>query len=219
MAQNITLMGASYSSVPAVTLPKTGGGTARFDDASVTTATASDVASGKIFLASNGTITTGTASGGGSSSWTKIGEHTFTGVSQTSTTATNIGTWSTGNTGIWTSDKILYLRIRDTAGKQNGHFYGTDVWVLNMHPKNNSTVTSMSNVMLMNCWSVSSGGAYAHRYGYSTTGYGVYPSLIYKNGNIRFAARYNSTYSLTINGNYKVEAYLLDPADGVPIFT
>lgn len=64
MAQNITLMGASYSNVPAVTLPKTGGGTARFDDASVTTATASDVASGKVFLASNGTITTGTASGG-----------------------------------------------------------------------------------------------------------------------------------------------------------
>lgn len=68
MAQNITLMGASYSDVPAVLLPKTGGGTARFDDASVTTATAADVASGKIFLASNGTITTGTNSGGGGSS-------------------------------------------------------------------------------------------------------------------------------------------------------
>ena len=65
MAQNITIMGASYSDVPAVQLPKTGGGTARFDDASVTTATASDVASGKVFLASDGTITTGTSSGGG----------------------------------------------------------------------------------------------------------------------------------------------------------
>lgn len=65
MAQNITLLGASYSAVPAVQLPKTGGGTARFDDASVTTATASDVASGKVFLASDGTITTGTGGGGG----------------------------------------------------------------------------------------------------------------------------------------------------------
>lgn len=65
MAQNVTLLGATYSNVPAVLLPKSGGGTARFDDASVTTATASDVASGKVFLASNGTITTGTASGGG----------------------------------------------------------------------------------------------------------------------------------------------------------
>ena len=68
MAQNITLLGASYSDVPAVLLPKTGGGTARFDDATVTTATASDVASGKIFLANDGTITTGTASGGGGAS-------------------------------------------------------------------------------------------------------------------------------------------------------
>lgn len=32
MAQNITLLGASYSDVPAVELPKTGGGTATFID-------------------------------------------------------------------------------------------------------------------------------------------------------------------------------------------
>lgn len=81
MSQNITLMGASYSDVPAVLLPKTGGGTARFDDATVTTATASDVASGKKFLASDGTVTTGTASGGGGASNIVIG--TFTADSTT----------------------------------------------------------------------------------------------------------------------------------------
>ena len=64
MAKNIMLMGASYTDVPAVVLPQTGGGTARFDDASVTTATADDVAEGKIFLAADGTITIGTATGG-----------------------------------------------------------------------------------------------------------------------------------------------------------
>lgn len=32
MAQNITLLGASYSNVPAVDLPKTGGGSATFID-------------------------------------------------------------------------------------------------------------------------------------------------------------------------------------------
>ena len=32
MAQNITLMGANYTAVPAVQLPKTGGGTATFVD-------------------------------------------------------------------------------------------------------------------------------------------------------------------------------------------
>ena len=65
MSQNISWLGANYTGVPFVTLPKTGGGTARFDDASVTTAAASDVTSGKIFVAADGTVTTGTNSGGG----------------------------------------------------------------------------------------------------------------------------------------------------------
>ena len=65
MAQNISLWNATYSDVPAVNLPKSGGGTARFTDASVTTAVESDVASGKIFIKADGTQSTGTASGGG----------------------------------------------------------------------------------------------------------------------------------------------------------
>lgn len=64
MAQNITLLGASYSNVPAVTLPKTGGGTASFTDVSDTTAAASDVASGKYFYTSAGVRTAGTGGGG-----------------------------------------------------------------------------------------------------------------------------------------------------------
>lgn len=59
MAQNITLLGASYSDVPAVTLPKTGGGTASFTDVTDTTAVASDVLSGKYFYKSDGSITQG----------------------------------------------------------------------------------------------------------------------------------------------------------------
>jgi uncharacterized membrane protein len=61
MAQNITLLGASYSDVPAVELPKTGGGVAMFTDVTDTTATASNVARGKVFYASNGTLTSGLA--------------------------------------------------------------------------------------------------------------------------------------------------------------
>lgn len=64
MAKNVTLMGASYSDVPAVNLPQTGGGTATFTDVTGTTATAADVAQGKVFYAADGTETTGTASGG-----------------------------------------------------------------------------------------------------------------------------------------------------------
>lgn len=66
MAQSITIWGASYSDVPAVKLPKTGGGTAQFDDTTDANATASDILSGKTAYV-NGTKITGTGSGGGSS--------------------------------------------------------------------------------------------------------------------------------------------------------
>lgn len=61
MAQSITLLGATYTDVPAVDLPKTGGGTARFMDVTNTTAGASNVASGYYFYTSNGVRTQGTA--------------------------------------------------------------------------------------------------------------------------------------------------------------
>lgn len=101
---NITLLGASYTDVPAVTLPQTGGGTVTFYengggtpaisvvdttdshggtvrtitalDISDTTAVAADVAQGKYFYTAQGIKTAGTASGGGSAQ-TETG--TFTG--------------------------------------------------------------------------------------------------------------------------------------------
>ena len=72
MAQNVTVAGASYTAVPAVDLPKTGGGTATFTDTSPTTAVESDVASGKIFFKSDGSQATGTASGGGGTTWETV---------------------------------------------------------------------------------------------------------------------------------------------------
>lgn len=215
MAQNITLMGASYSDVPAVNLPKTGGGTARFDDASVTTATASDVASGKVFLASDGTITTGTSSGGGgSSSWTKIAETTYD-VSTTSTSVGTVATWETGDSSIFTSDKWAYVRIRDTAGPREGYFYGTDQFFSNPIPVNGASGTTITLAGRFMLRYTSAFEVVSYN---STTGYGVYADMIYSDGRIRIRRRYSST-SLTVDGTYKVEVYLLDPPTGAPIFT
>jgi len=79
MAQNVTIAGNQYPSVPSILVPKTGGGgNATFTDTSPTTASASDVAQGKIFFDSTGTQQTGTASGGGGASNLVTG--TFTGT-------------------------------------------------------------------------------------------------------------------------------------------
>lgn len=60
MAQDIDLLGAVYPDVPAVELPKDGGGTALFTDVSDTTADASDVADGEYFYTSAGLRSLGT---------------------------------------------------------------------------------------------------------------------------------------------------------------
>lgn len=123
MAQNITLMGASYSAVPTVLLPKTGGGTARFDDASVTTATAADVASGKSFLASDGTITTGTASGGGGTS--KNAQVVQGTTRTTSSSLTAIGAEMTvSKTGTY---DIYWSAFRSSTS--SSYTYGTQLYI------------------------------------------------------------------------------------------
>lgn len=141
MAQNITLMGASYSAVPAVTLPKTGGGTASFTDVTDTTAAAADVASGKYFYTASGVRTQGTSSGSGSSKNTQVVQGT---TRTTSSTLTAIGAEMTvSKTGTYdvywsafrssTSASYTYatrLFIDNTA-------YGTENATWSNHVQNN----------------------------------------------------------------------------------
>lgn len=208
MAQNISLLGASYSAVPAVTLPKTGGGTARFDDATVTTATASDVAQGKVFLASDGTITTGTASGGGGSGLTKIATKSLGTISTTSTTATDTGQ-TLAITGFDAYD--LLVCIAHTSPHTNGRHVATVRLLSFAATSNVNTKTSAVIATSTQHYKLSSSGTLSERTG--TTAYGVYVNggTLSTSGTrtltLTIYQRYNSTSSGTINGSYVLDVY------------
>ena len=148
MAQNITLMGANYTAVPAVTLPKTGGGTASFTDVTDTTAAAADVASGKYFYTAAGVRTQGTNSGGGTSKNVQIHQSTTRANSSSLTkvngdlTVSKTGTydiyWSAGRSNTSTSytwGSRLYV---------DGSGYGTE----NTSWSNNVQNNHLTNVSL-----------------------------------------------------------------------
>lgn len=157
------------------------------------------------------------AASGGSSAWTKVAETSYQ-VSTTGTSATTVATWETGHSEIWTSAKILYIRVRDTAGKRAGYFYGSDNIIISCLSINGATPSSTSE-FIRYYTSVTSDSAYTVRNATGTTGYGVYADTIYPNGDIRIRTRYSSNYSKTVNGTYSVQVYLLDPPTGAPIFT
>ena len=206
MAQNITWLGASYTGVEKITLPKTGGGTARFDDASVTTAVASDVTSGKIFLTANGAITTGTNSGdGGGSGLALLATLSMGTISTTNTQATDTGK-SISVSGINSYDALIVETSVDT--KTNNRHAATIgfIWLTAssaVGTKNGGTIATAK----WNC-KLSSNGTATTRAG--TTAYGIYPYSITINSGtatIPMYQRYNSTSTGTINGSYTARVY------------
>ena len=155
MAQSIRLWGATYSNVPGVTLPKSTSGTATFYDVSGTTATASDVASGKIFIDSNGTTTTGTNSGGGGSSkafytYTGLASRTANsyGATNATVTVTKAGTYTISYVAVRGSSSGTMgtnLHIGATSGTNNTTWnngtYGQSVTLTGKSISANTAVT------------------------------------------------------------------------------
>lgn len=136
-------------------------------------------------------------------------------VNTTSTSAASAGTVSAG-TDAWTKDKIIYVRIRDKAGKRAGYFYGSDAYFINFQAANESTTTLTQAAKLIHRYS--SSNAWTTYCTGTTAGYGVYGYSITSDGTVNIYHRYNSTYSLTIDGTYTVEVYSLDFPDLISPF-
>ena len=141
MSQNITLWGASYSNVPSVKLPKTGGGTATFTDVTDTTATAADVSNTAYFYTAQGVRTQGTNSGGGGSS--KNAQVVQGTTRTTSSTLTAIGAEMTvSKTGTY---DVYWSAFRSNTSSQytfatklyiNGTGYGSEQTTWSNHQQN-----------------------------------------------------------------------------------
>ena len=120
-ARNISLLNATYSSVPKVQLPISGGGTATFTEITDTTATAADVATGKYFYTADGTKTQGTNSGGSSKNAQVVQGTTRT----TSSTLTAIGAELTvSKTGTY---DVYWSGVRTTTS--GSYTYGTQLYI------------------------------------------------------------------------------------------
>ena len=202
---NITLLGATYSGVTGIQLPTSGGGTATFPwvEGSKT------VTENDTYDVTNFAQLVVNVAGGGGSSLTLIDERTVA-VSTTSTTAATAATIT--NSALSTKDKIIWVHIRDLNGKRSGYFYGSDTFFINWQKGNGSTSTFYTPTC--NCLRVLTSGLYA-----STVGqYGVYGYSISNDGALIVRRRYNSNYTLTIDGNFKISTYIMELPSGLYLF-
>lgn len=143
-----------------------------------------------------------TASGG--SSYTPISVGTIeVNASTTSTSAVLISDSITIDTSSLSTSKMVYVKVRDKAGKRNGYFYGTDMWFL----WNMNGTTDFYPAKQIYRYTSNTISAYAPG---TSTFYGVYVTNIDSAGALTIYARYNSNYTLTIDGTYSIDIYTLE---------
>ena len=126
--------------------------------------------------------------------------------STTSTTATLVKT-VTPEESILDKDALVYIVIKDKAGKRNGYFYKYFYFgFCNQQANGNAGApTYISVIMAIN----------NEKYALDkNTLYGVYPSVI-NSGDVQIYARYSSATSKTIDGTYIIEIYKMQLPDGV----
>lgn len=150
--------------------------------------------------------------GGGGSNWTLLASEEYA-VNTTSTSATAVASIKLPE-GDYGPEDIIWVHIRDKAGKRNGYFFGHDGICLNYLAKRNATGSSGVATLLLY---VSSEAWYVA----NNASFGVYVNNVSRamDGQltVNISARYSSGYGI-IGGTYKVEVYKLTPASGMKIF-
>lgn len=199
---NITLLGATYSGVSGVTLPKQGGGTATFPwvEGSET-----KTANGTYDVTSLAEIVVNVSGGGGSGIGTLLATLSMGTISTSSTQAADTGK-SISVSGINSYDALIVETSVDTV-TNNRHTATVGFIFLTasstVGTKDGGTIATVK-------WNskISSSGTTTTRAG--TTAYGIYPnsiSISSGTATIPMYRRYNSTSTGTINGNYTARVY------------
>lgn len=213
---SVKIAGVVYSNPPFVQLLSSvqpyGGPTSyeTYYETSDATATAADVAAGKIFYGSSG-MDTGTASGGGGGSGgglTLIYTLSLGTLSTTSTSATDTTkTLSLGSTTNYDDYDMLIVDI-SVNSPTNGRHTST---VSTIYLTGTSNVSTKNTIAVgSNKWNSKLGSTGTASTRQSTTAYGVYVySASQSNGTLTVTIyyRYNSNYTGTLNGSYTARVY------------
>ena len=112
---------------------------------------------------------------------------------------------------IWDDSQIIYIRIRDVAGKRGGYFLETDTFFINYKAANGDYSELLPAGRLTLVYNT-------YYEEHSGTSYGVYPRSILPSGDVLIYSRYDMSYSRRINGTYKIEVYKLKYPDQVSPF-
>lgn len=188
-------------------------GTQTIKAVTVTNLTAANIVSGVTVKVGDSTdddcvaSVTGTAETGGGGGPTLLHsenvEISYSSTSKGSVATLDVGTEVFGN-------HIVYIKVRDTMGRRQGYFYGSDTYIYNMGAINNLASATQAAQRIYVGWRGSSstlltGTSMTSR----DTYYGIYGWNVTDEGIVTLYAVYQSSYTGTINSTYKVDVYLL----------
>lgn len=117
----------------------------------------------------------------------------------------------------YTSDKIVYIKMRDKSGKKPGFWFGCDIFAINENPANGQTL-NLNNKLLIKSYYVDDTSkikVLSDYMGYHTNMFSL--SSDQEKVHIYVFAKRNNDFRLR-NSKYSIDVYLLDWPDDISPF-